>query len=112
VPVERARAPKYHIAMRQGGPSRFVPELAVGANPFAWLRHLYYRWGLMLFCQTAGLDASLRGARWAGSFLHKNVPLFRDERPRVARRKLRSGGLRLGRSQSHLAALQSAKSRF
>jgi len=65
--------------MDQGGPSRFVPKLAVGANPFAWLRHLYYRWGLMLFCQAAGLDASLRGARWAGTFLHKNVPLFRDE---------------------------------
>jgi len=51
--------------MRQGDPSRFVPELAVAANPFAWLRHLYYRWGLMLFCRTAGLGASLRGARRA-----------------------------------------------
>jgi len=46
--------------MRQVGPSHFVPELAVAANPFAWLRHLYYRWGLMLFCQAVGLDASLR----------------------------------------------------
>jgi lauroyl/myristoyl acyltransferase len=74
--------------MRRGDPSRFVPELAVAANPFAWLRHLYYRWGLMLFCQAMGLDASLRGARRAGRFLHKNVPFFRNEIRRTFQKAL------------------------